>query len=345
MSADLHKKLLAWYDAEKRDLPWRRTRDPYAIWVSEIMLQQTQVATVIPYFEKWMSCFPNAQTLAEADEQEVLSQWQGLGYYRRARMLHQGARFVCENGIPRAAIDLEKVPGIGKYTAGAISSIAFNETAPLVDGNVERVYSRLAADASTGKELNAAAWRWAKDNLSQDRPGDWNQALMELGATICRTVDPRCDLCPLSARCTAFNKALQNEIPTKTAAAKVISREEVLWIPIYKNLFGLRQIQEGQWWHGMWEFLRAPSSDAPQHVSIQHSQRIARLTYHVTNHRIRMEVHLLPCTDKVESLSWFSIDELAELPLPSPQRKALKLALNHLDKAKQAVCSFADEES
>src|SRR4051794_18052562 len=142
--------LLAWYDEHKRDLPWRRTRDPYAIWASEIMAQQTQIATVIPYWERWLARFPTVEALAAADEADVLSMWQGLGYYRRARLFLSGARWVVAHGMPKTAEGWKKVPGVGAYTAGAIASIAFGDPAPLVDGNVERVYARLEDDASEG---------------------------------------------------------------------------------------------------------------------------------------------------------------------------------------------------
>lgn len=187
-------RLLAWYDRIRRDLPWRRTRDPWAIWVSEVMLQQTRVETAIPYFERFLIRFPDPAALAAAPIEEVLAQWSGLGYYRRARQLHGAAREVVERGgLPRSSAELERLPGIGPYTAAAIASIAFGEPVPVLDGNVVRVAARLSAEpedpsraAARGRLLAVAATL-----LEISRPGDSNQALMELGATVCLPKSPR----------------------------------------------------------------------------------------------------------------------------------------------------------
>jgi len=206
--AALRRALLAWYDANRRDLPWRRSRDPYAIWVSEIMLQQTRVAVVVDRFQAFMARFPTVVSLALAPEQEVLALWSGLGYYRRARMLHQAAQFVadhCQGNLPSAADELRTLPGIGPYTAAAIASIAHGERVPVVDGNVERVLCRLAGWQAGGRTGPAALKRkidaLAAQLLDPQRPGDFNQALMELGATVCLPRNPQCLLCPLHAAC------------------------------------------------------------------------------------------------------------------------------------------------
>jgi len=197
--------LLRWYRAHRRDLPWRRTRDPYAIWVSEVMLQQTRVETVVPYYERFLRAFPTPAALAEADASQVLAMWSGLGYYRRARLLHQGARAVAGRPMPTSARELLTVPGIGRYTAGAIASIAHGEVAPLVDGNVARVIARLFAlreDVSHGagreRVWSLAAELLAEPDASAD-PGAFNQSLMELGARICVPREPRCSACPLQS--------------------------------------------------------------------------------------------------------------------------------------------------
>lgn len=334
MSAKLHSSLLSWYDAEKRDLPWRHTQDPYAIWVSEIMLQQTQVATVLPYFAKWMEKFPTLEALAIADEQEVLSVWQGLGYYRRCRMLQDGARYVAANGLPSCVSEWMKVPGVGRYTAGAICSIALGQRAALVDGNVERVYARLTNDHSSGKDLQSAAWQWAEKSLSRDRPGDWNQALMELGACVCKPTNPECERCPLSSSCLARKKGVQESLPIKTAKVQQVSREEILWIPYHQGAFGLRQIPNGEWWQGMWEFPRQSSDGAKTNLeNIVGQGRLEYagvLTYRVTHHKIRLATYLCHTTTKSGALTWVQEAELSTRPLPSPQRKALKLALDRL---------------
>ncbi len=202
----LREGLLAWYDSSQRSLPWRVDRDPYRIWVSEVMLQQTQVSTVIPYYEAFMERFPTVETLAAATVDEVLTLWSGLGYYRRARQMHAAAQQVAElGGFPKRSIELQKLPGIGPYTAAAVASMAFGEVVPVLDGNVERVLSRrigLEADpkkSAARKRLLEVGARL----LDPVRPGDSNQALMELGATVCRPKRPDCENCPLDRGCQA----------------------------------------------------------------------------------------------------------------------------------------------
>jgi A/G-specific adenine glycosylase len=206
--AALRQQLLTWYERNRRDLPWRRTQDPYAIWVSEIMLQQTRVAVVIERYQAFLARFPTIASLALAPEQDVLALWSGLGYYRRARMLHKAARFVMEQlqgNIPVTAEELRLLPGIGAYTAAAIASIAHGEAVAVVDGNVERVLCRLAGWEAGGGTGSAALKRKVENLATQlvdrTRPGDFNQALMELGATVCLPRNPQCLVCPLAADC------------------------------------------------------------------------------------------------------------------------------------------------
>ncbi len=210
--------LLAWYDANARDLPWRRTRDPYAVWVSEIMLQQTRVETVIPYYERFLSRFPDARSLADASEDEVLASWSGLGYYRRARLLHAGVREVVERyggEVPGEPEERRSLPGIGRYTAGAIGSICFDREEPIVDGNVARVLSRaFAIEHPIGSSASERAlWERAAELVKGPRPGDLNQALMELGATTCTPRAPRCGDCPIAPWCAARASSRQDELP------------------------------------------------------------------------------------------------------------------------------------
>lgn len=325
--------LLDWYDKNKRDLPWRRTSDPYAIWVSEVMLQQTQVGTVISYWERWMSHFPTIQSLAEASEQDVLSLWQGLGYYRRCRLLLEGARWVHEHGIPGHAEAWRKVPGIGAYTAGAIASIAQQEPTPLVDGNVERVYSRITADPSLGTILKKSAWQWAETNLFDQRPGDWNQALMELGATICTPKNPRCEDCPVQERCVARQTWRTREFPSKARRPQVTPLTHVVWIPEHRGLFGVRQIPKGQWWEGMWEF---PRIDLTANQSTEEletmlggnwTQSVGTLKHAVTTHRITIQAFYITPDQTVPELNWLTLEELKTLPMPAPQRKLLDMVI------------------
>lgn len=211
-------RLLRWFDAHARDLPWRRTRDPYAIWVSEVMLQQTQIKTVIPYYERFIARFGTVTKLARASQDAVLSHWSGLGYYRRARQLHAAAKvMLAEHGglVPRDREARLALPGIGAYTAGAIGSIAFDLCEPIVDGNVARVLSRVhAIDAPLGsKESEAALWDHARRWVEGPRPGALNQALMELGATLCSKSEPRCDDCPLRSSCVAQHEDRTELLP------------------------------------------------------------------------------------------------------------------------------------
>ncbi len=221
--AALRRALLAWYDDNARDLPWRRTRDPYAIWVSEVMLQQTRVDTVIPYYERFLARFPTVEALATAAEDDVLARWSGLGYYRRARLLHRGAREVhttYAGVVPKDAALRKKLPGIGRYTAGAIGSIAFELPEPIVDGNVARVLCRvLAIETPLGdRRTETRLWQEAEALAQGERPGALNQALMELGALVCTPLSPRCTRCPIATQCRALRDDAVDALPV--AAAK-----------------------------------------------------------------------------------------------------------------------------
>ncbi|HMI94086.1 MAG TPA: A/G-specific adenine glycosylase [Polyangiales bacterium] len=216
--AQLRARLLAWYDAVARDLPWRRTRDPYAIWVSEVMLQQTRVDTVLRYYARFLERFPSAPVLAAASEDAVMAAWSGLGYYRRARLLHSGVREVVARyggQVPSAPEALRALPGVGRYTAGAIGSIAFELPEPIVDGNVARVLCRVLAleGAPEERALQAVLWDMAARLAQGPRPGALNQALMELGATVCSKHAPQCLLCPLREHCAAYAQGRSDELP------------------------------------------------------------------------------------------------------------------------------------
>ncbi|MBI1871690.1 MAG: A/G-specific adenine glycosylase [Chlamydiae bacterium] len=208
----IQKKLLAWYHQYKRDLPWRQTKDPYAIWVSEMMLQQTQVKTVIPYYERWIRKFPNVKKLAQAPLDQVLKHWEGLGYYSRARNLHKGAQWIVEKyggRIPQTSKELIELPGIGLYTANAIASIAFDKDVPVVDGNVKRVLSRIFLLSNDPGKI----YKEAERLLVKGEANSFNQAMMELGATVCMPQNPVCLLCPIQSDCKAFQQGLQGKYP------------------------------------------------------------------------------------------------------------------------------------
>lgn len=322
--ASLHDRLLNWFDAERRDLPWRRTGDPYAIWVSEIMLQQTQVATVIPYYERWMARFPTVQALAAATEDDVLAMWQGLGYYRRAKLLLAGARSLSQ--LPKSAVEWIQIPGVGRYTAGAISSIALNQPVPLVDGNVERVFSRLTACDEVGPRLNKAAWAWATLAVHPTRPGDWNQALMELGATVCRPVDPLCERCPVSAHCQAFGKGIQSQLPKASPKPPIVQLSHHIWVPIHENRFGVQQIPQGEWWAGMWGFPRSSKPEELRNLLPDvELESVGSFRHTVTSHRIAVQVSRAKVDHPNSGLTWVTEDRLADLALPAPQRRALTM--------------------
>jgi A/G-specific adenine glycosylase len=220
----LQNDLLEWYDRQAADLPWRENQDPYRVWLSEIMLQQTQVETVKPYFARFLVAYPTVEALAAAPLSDVLKLWEGLGYYSRARNLHQAARVVTRDfggRFPRTVEGLMHLPGIGRYTAGAIASIAFGEAAPVLDGNVIRVFARLIdlPDDVTQPAVKERLWKLAEEWLSSERPGDYNQALMELGRTICKPRNPLCGECPIRSHCLAFANGTQAQRPVKKAKA------------------------------------------------------------------------------------------------------------------------------
>ena len=259
MNATLQEKLLGWYRVHGRDLPWRRSKDPYAIWISEVMLQQTRVETVIPYYTRWMEQFPNIQTLARATADDVLSLWEGLGYYRRAHNLRKAAHMILDEfhaAIPDQVADLERLPGVGAYTAAAIAALAFNVDVLALDGNLRRVIARLI-DLEVDprrRQGELQIHEWADKAMPSGQAGEFNQALMDLGATICTPRKPQCGLCPLMQDCLAYACGTQLErpiprpgvrVPLYHVSAAVIQRADTV-------LIGRRP--EGKLLGGLWEF-------------------------------------------------------------------------------------------
>jgi A/G-specific adenine glycosylase len=264
---EIARALGAWFDAGARDLPWRRDRAPYAVWLSEIMLQQTRVETVVPYFERFLGRYPDVGALARAELDDVLHLWSGLGYYRRARELHATAREVTARyggRFPDEADELRKLPGIGAYTAGAIASIAYGKRAPLVDGNVARVFARLFAIDEPIKSPAAARTLWSTAGrlLPEDRPGHFNEALMELGATVCTPREPRCDACPLERLCAARAAGRERELPVVEARrpVPVVALVAVVLTGASGQVLLARR-REGGLFGGLWEppMVEAPS--------------------------------------------------------------------------------------
>lgn len=309
------RRLTQWYSENGRDLPWRRTRDPYAVWVSEVMLQQTQVATALPYFERWMVRFPTLASLAAATEQDALSLWQGLGYYRRCRNLLAGAKAVHE--YPTSAEGWRKVPGVGRYTAAAISSICFDEPVAVVDGNVARVFARMTlADAP----LETKAWKWAQTLIDPKKPGAWNQAMMELGARVCRPRDPLCAECPVQRSCLAHRSGQTADFPRPTPRTKPIAMTQEAWIHECGGKFGLELAP-----NGLWRFPRRAIIE-PGLVRESTDLTLGEIRHVVTNKRITLTVLRRRLASPSPDLVWHSAEDTEELPMSAPQRRALNLA-------------------
>jgi A/G-specific adenine glycosylase len=255
------RRLLAWFGRQARDLPWRGTRDPYPIWVSEVMLQQTQVATVVPYFQRFLEWFPTVRVLAAASEHDVLRAWEGLGYYRRARQLHQAAqRIVSEHGgeFPRNADAIRRLPGIGRYTAGAILSIAMDAREAILEANTLRLWSRLLAyrgDPRKGAGQRVL-WAAARQALPRRGVGAFNQALMELGAEVCRARQPACQACPVAEFCEACRLRVQHKVPVAAHRPAIESVREAVVIVRREGRVLVVQRGDGARWAGMWDFPR-----------------------------------------------------------------------------------------
>ena len=326
-SPRFRRQLAAWFRRRGRDLPWRRTRDPYAILVSELMLQQTQVATVLPYYERWLARFPDFATLARAATSDVLHAWQGLGYYARARNLQAAARAVEENfrgRMPQTAAEIATLPGVGRYTAGAVASFAFDQAEPIVDANIARVLARLTdwqqpIDTAAGQ---AHLWETATALLPRRGGRAHNSALMELGALVCLPRRPLCGECPVRAFCGATNPA---ELPRKKPKPRTVRLHEPHVFACRRDRILLEQSRAR--WRGMWILPRLAA--APAH------EPLLELDFPFTHHRVTLSVFapeepVLPN----ENRRWFSCAQIDRLPLPSPHRRALDQLL-----PRQKLCS------
>jgi A/G-specific adenine glycosylase len=251
------EKLLQWFDNELRDLPWRKTNDPYAIWISEIMLQQTQVKTVLPYFNRFVEKFPDVFTLAGADLHQVLKLWEGLGYYARARNLHKAANMIVEKYQGRFPTSIEQIkalPGIGPYTAAAISSISFGSALAVVDGNVERVLARLFTMPTKSPADQKKTKALAEQLLARKRPGDYNQAIMELGALVCKPRNPLCDTCPVAEFCLAFKYQKQDSYPVKRPKKHRPHHLIAVGVVWHQGKILIARRPESAMLGGLWEF-------------------------------------------------------------------------------------------
>ena len=345
----MRRKLAKWYGSAKRDLPWRRTTDPYAITVSEVMLQQTQVVTVIPYYERWLKLFPTWEALAAAKEHDVIKAWEGLGYYRRARNLQALAKAVAQQGgkMPRSEEGLRALPGIGPYTAAAIGSIAFGLPLAVLDGNVMRVLTRLLAlgEDIALPQTRAKLQEIANEFLDGRDPSTHNQAVMELGATVCLPRNPMCLICPLNAGCRGRGRA--EEFPVKSRVAQV-KRTEIVAIIKWGKSYYCEQVPEGKPWHGLWRF---PDFDADKMHFAQSGEEvggrglqrgkgrsvIATIKYGITKYSVTMEAVAakwkvalaLRATDASPAGRYLTAEEMRALAFAAPHRKLLNtLALS-----------------
>jgi A/G-specific adenine glycosylase len=337
-SHTLQTRLLNWYNKNKRTLPWRDHPDAYAVWISEIMLQQTRVEAVIPYFEKWMRVFPTVQALANASEQDVLNAWEGLGYYSRARNLHKAAKVVSTDyggKLPQNVDELIQLPGIGRYTVGAIASLVYGKDEPALDGNLKRVYARLfdvtePVDSPKGEKL---LWDIARKNLPKGKAGDFNQALMDLGSAICIPKNPRCLLCPLMELCKARENGTQGLRPVKKAKKVSPQYVHAAGVIVRSGKVLLAQRPSEGLLGGMWEFPNGRVSGDPAkeltkalrtgyNLKVQRKEAIgfvqhAYTHFKVTVHAFRCELKSIPN----ENMKWISLKKLNEMPMGKVDRQ------------------------
>ncbi|GAB4433166.1 MAG: A/G-specific adenine glycosylase [Cyanobacteria bacterium J069] len=337
--AELRRSLLGWYAQQGRDLPWRRSRDPYAIWVSEIMLQQTQVKTVIPYYERWLAQFPTVAALAAANQTQVLKAWEGLGYYARARNLHRAAQVVTAQYGGQFPADLATVlalPGIGRTTAGGILSAAFNQPVPILDGNVKRVLARLLALAVPPNRALPRLWQVSEEILDPQQPRDFNQALMDLGATCCTPRQPACLLCPWQPHCLAYQRTMQNELPISETRAPLVHKQigvAVIWNEQGDILIDRRK-PEGLL-GGLWEFpggkiepgetvedcIRREIQEELG-IEIEVGDRLITIDHAYTHFRVTLNVYHCrylsgdPQPIECDEVRWVTVAELDQFPFP-----------------------------
>jgi A/G-specific adenine glycosylase len=319
------RRLLEWYARTRRDLPWRRTRDPWRVLVSEVMLQQTRVAAVIPYYERFLERFPTPASLAAAPEEELLALWSGLGYYGRARNLKRAAEAIAaRGGYPQTAEEWRALPGVGEYTAAAVASICFHEPRAVLDGNVIRVMARLSLEHG---DVSSAAVRLRLKELAQKmldprRPGDFNQALMELGATVCLPRRPKCLLCPLSGHCRARAEGLAGQLPVRARRQETVKVELDLALIVHRGRVLLRRRADGEGrLAGFWEL---PEAGA---VAEAGARELAGTFRHsITRHAYTVRVWRLRAGRAAAGTQWMPLEALDCLPLSSMTRKALDVA-------------------
>ncbi len=354
------KALQAWYNAHGRELPWRLTHDPYCIWISEIMLQQTTVVAVIPYFERFLSRFPTVHELAAAEETEVLRYWEGLGYYSRARNIHKAARHISTElgGIfPKLVDDLQDMPGVGRYTAGAIRSFAFNLPAPIVEANTLRLYCRLLGydGDPRSRDGQETLWSFAEELVPEQDPGRFNQALMELGSVVCTPTNPDCPNCPVSFACQGFLTNRQREIPRPAVRPEITAVTELSVVLRRGDRFLLYHRAPGERWAGLWDFPRFACDElvkAPQRqpawiedslanqlgICVKVDELLTEIRHSVTRYRITLRSYLADyesgeIPESAGEFRWLTADEIHTYPLSVTGRKLTKLLPDAIEEA------------
>jgi A/G-specific adenine glycosylase len=320
------RALLDWFSVHQRDLPWRRRRDPYAIWISEIMLQQTRVVAVIPYYERFLARFPDFGTLAQAPENELLAYWSGLGYYYRARNLQKAAQTVCEAGeFPHEYAAIRKLPGIGDYTAAAISSISFDLPHAVVDGNVLRVLSRICADPTniasvSGKQYFSAL---AGTLLDEAHPGAFNQAVMELGAVVCLPKNPHCLVCPVSDWCRARQAGTQADFPVKIVPRRSVRQKRTLfWVQQENRILAWQRPPTSRLMPGFWEL---PESEQLPNATPLH--QLGSFRHGITFHNYVFELWAATVAELSNSCAWVDLADVERLPVSTVLKKGVRLAI------------------
>jgi A/G-specific adenine glycosylase len=328
---EFRSELVGWFKRQGRPLPWRGTGDPYAILVSELMLQQTQVSTVLAYYQRWFERFPTLRYLAHAEQSEVLHAWQGLGYYKRARNLHQCAKIILvdwNKKFPSAVDELMRLPGVGRYTAGAIASFAFDLPAPIVDTNIARAVSRLLnlqepVDQPRGSRV---IWDFASRYVQGHHPGLLNSALMELGATICVPRKPLCVICPVRSFCAAIEP---ESLPRKRERQKIEQKTEFHILALKDDRILLQQ-NLGKRWHGLWGLpALVPNQQSGQRVDLH--RPFLSFSYPITRFVVRLNVFLSePPPTLSPELAWHGLELLDSIPMPSPHRRAIQQSVQRL---------------
>lgn len=326
MKLPIARKLIRWYESAARDLPWRRTRDPWRILVSEVMLQQTRVETVLPYYDRFLARYPAAAAMAAAPTGEILALWAGLGYYSRARNLHAAARRIVQlGGFPATHAAIRELPGIGDYTAAAVASLCFDLPHAVVDGNVLRVVARLTNDASdirsssTRSRFAAIAQSW----LDPKRPAPFNQAMMELGATVCVPRNPRCPLCPVSAECQGRAAGRERELPVKLKSAAPVRRAVTLYVIARgERILMWKRGDEAKRMRGFWELPGA--AEAPAARPLDH---LGKFSHSITNNLFEVSVDRAGLRAAPPGCVWVPVNRLGEIPVSTITRKALAFHL------------------